>query len=335
LNRAYASASLILEAYETFQSEFKSITHRTKGRFERRDWHGARLDAIERLGLYKKVINQIVGQLEDQLCNDCRDIALWEEMKTEFTRLITGLHDFELAETFFNSVTRRIFITVGVDARIEYVDMDFEIPIARSVDQPGKPVFTVYSLNEKNSDMAAVILATLEDHSFDIGYQDIEGDARLVSKEIENHITNQAIQEKIERVEVLHPIFYRDNYAFLIGRLVLQSHAKKPLIPLAIALVSTAGGVSVDAALLDEDQVSIVFSFAHSYFHVEAEKPFDVVRFLKSIIPLKRIAELYISIGYNKHGKTELRWTVLRLLAAKRGWLWWCLHYLPMTLYSK
>jgi isocitrate dehydrogenase kinase/phosphatase len=31
-----------------------------------------------------------------------------------------------------------------------------------------------------------------------------------------------------------------------------------------------------------------------------------VVRFLKSIIPLKRIAELYISIGYNKHGKTEL-----------------------------
>jgi isocitrate dehydrogenase kinase/phosphatase len=30
------------------------------------------------------------------------------------------------------------------------------------------------------------------------------------------------------------------------------------------------------------------------------------VRFLKSIMPLKRLHELYIAIGYNKHGKTEL-----------------------------
>ena len=47
--------------------------------------------------------------------------------------------------------------------------------------------------------------------------------------------------------------------------------------------------------MLDEDEVSIVFSFAHSYFHVEVERPYNLVHFLKSIIPLKRIAELYIS----------------------------------------
>jgi len=52
--------------------------------------------------------------------------------------------------------------------------------------------------------------------------------------------------------------------------------------------------------------VSIVFSFTRSYFHVEVDHPHEVIDFLKSIIPLKRRAELYIAIGYNKHGKTEL-----------------------------
>jgi isocitrate dehydrogenase kinase/phosphatase len=58
--------------------------------------------------------------------------------------------------------------------------------------------------------------------------------------------------------------------------------------------------------MVTEDDVSIVFSFTRSYFHVEAERPRDVVLFLRSIMPAKRIAELYISIGYHKHGKTEL-----------------------------
>jgi isocitrate dehydrogenase kinase/phosphatase len=72
----------------------------------------------------------------------------------------------------------------------------------------------------------------------------------------------------------------------------------------------------VDALLLDENDVSILFSFARSYFQVEVERPFDLVRFLKSILPRKRDAELYISTGYNKHGKTELYRDLLHHLAA-------------------
>ena len=36
--------------------------------------------------------------------------------------------DWELAETFFNSVTRRVFTTVGIDAEIEFVHSDFVTP---------------------------------------------------------------------------------------------------------------------------------------------------------------------------------------------------------------
>jgi isocitrate dehydrogenase kinase/phosphatase len=49
-----------------------------------------------------------------------------------------------------------------------------------------------------------------------------------------------------------------------------------------------------------------LFSFTRSYFHVETERPYDLIHFLKTILPHKRTAELYISTGFNKHGKTEL-----------------------------
>jgi isocitrate dehydrogenase kinase/phosphatase len=76
--------------------------------------------------------------------------------------------------------------------------------------------------------------------------------------------------------------------------------------------------LALDAVLLDENDASIVFSFAHSYFHVDVERPYDLVRFLKSLMPRKRIAELYIGIGYNKHGKTELYRDILRHLSTSR-----------------
>jgi isocitrate dehydrogenase kinase/phosphatase len=39
---------------------------------------------------------------------------------------------------------------------------------------------------------------------------------------------------------------------------------------------------------------------------VDVPRPAAVVAFLRDIMPLKRVDELYTSIGYNKHGKTEL-----------------------------
>ena len=71
----------------------------------------------------------------------------------------------------------------------------------------------------------------------------------------------------------------------------------------------------LDAALLEQCDVSILFSYTRSYFHVVLPRPHDAVHFIKSILPRKSRAEIYISIGYHKHGKTELYRHALRHLA--------------------
>lgn len=71
----------------------------------------------------------------------------------------------------------------------------------------------------------------------------------------------------------------------------------------------------VDAVLLDEDAVSILFSFTRSHFHALTGRPYELVRFLRSLMPRKRLSELYSSVGFHKHAKTELYREILDHLA--------------------
>jgi isocitrate dehydrogenase kinase/phosphatase len=62
----------------------------------------------------------------------------------------------------------------------------------------------------------------------------------------------------------------------------------------------------VDAVLMTQNEASVVFGFSWTYFRVEAARPRVLVAFLASIMPNKRLDELYTTIGFSKHGKTVL-----------------------------
>jgi len=289
-----AAAAKIRQAYDDYQANFRSITKRAKTRFEDCDWHGVNADAVERLELYKLIIDRIVMDIKTILGENLCDRTLWNGMKSKYSQMIAEYTDYELSETFFNSVTRRIFHTVGVDPSIEFIDSDFE-------PRPFLEKSNMISLYEC-PDLCGIndlIISVLNDHPYLCDYEDLFRDAELVSQALNTRCGNLSAL----RIEILSPEFYRNFGAYLIGRIVLENGN---VLPLALCLRNQGQGVFVDAVLTDEDEVSIVFSFTRSYFHVEVDRPHEIVDFLKTIMPLKRKAELYISIGYNKHGKTEL-----------------------------
>ncbi len=86
-------------------------------------------------------------------------------------------------------------------------------------------------------------------------------------------------------------------------------------MPLAIALRNTERGIVVDAVVLTERDISVIFSFTRSYFHAAVRRVADVIQFLRSLMPYKPIAELYNALGHNKHGKTEAYRSLQRHLA--------------------
>ncbi len=248
-------------------------------------------DAVERLEIREHIIRGVVSDMQTLLGADLKDKVLWAQMKTAYVEIINCRPNPQLAETLFSSVTRRIFATDGVDPNIEFVDSEFDCEGTPSAG----PVFATY-YGDTPADIVRQILTALD---FDVPYHDIPDDALRVAERIETQWTGDA---PVERIEMLQPIFYRGKGAYLVGRIC----GGKNTIPLVLALNNGEHGVYVDAVMLTPDDVSIVFSFTRSYFHAEMERPREVVGFLHSIMPAKRIAELYISIGYHKHGKTEL-----------------------------
>jgi isocitrate dehydrogenase kinase/phosphatase len=302
---ANLAANDIYTACAAFQSQFKVITGRARARFAQRDWHGMQTDAAERLDIYRRVVEQTVAEIRNALADRLTDALVWASIKAVYSGLIAECDDWEIAETFFNSITRRIFTTVGVDPQIEFVDTDFETPPTQS----RQPVYRTY---DRALDTAALITTILSDYQLGATYENLPRDAQLVAEKIDAKIDALGAAGGPIRAELAAAVFYRGKGAYLVGR--IRNGAQS--IPLALALLNAPQGIFVDAVLLREREVSILFSFTRSYFHIEVERPYDMVRFLRSIMPRKRIAELYTAIGYHKHGKTELYRDLLEHLAA-------------------
>ncbi|HVN32239.1 MAG TPA: bifunctional isocitrate dehydrogenase kinase/phosphatase [Thermoanaerobaculaceae bacterium] len=288
------AAAKIRDGFDTYTNEFASITKRSKWRFQTRDWKGRHEDALERLDLYEKVLREVADAVAGKPGENVRDETLWASVKEQFARSIQGRHDVELAETFFNSVTRRIFGTVGINRRTEFFHWNPR-PVE---DAQGEPIFNRY---EGGRDTRQLIRDILRDYKFTVPYEDPERDADLVGGEIDLYLWPLLGPTGEYRIEVIRSPFYRNKVAYLVGRIV----AVDRVIPLVLPLYNGDAGVFVDTVLLAEAEVSKVFSFAFSYFHVLVERHDLLIEFLRSILPEKPLAELYISIGYNRHGKTE------------------------------
>jgi isocitrate dehydrogenase kinase/phosphatase len=292
---ANIGAKTIQQAFDTYHTQFEAITQQAKSRFEKEDWHGMQENTAKRLGLYRRIVDLVEAAVRDLLAERLHNKLIWAGMKAVYSGLIVDNDNWELAETFYNSITRRVFTTVGVDPQIEFVATDFETP-------PTPSKTSVYRTYRRAPYTTGLVEQIINDCEFETPFANLSRDAQLVADQIKRQLLRLGALRTVERAEIVRHSFYRGMGAYLVGRLFSGSH----LIPLVLSLIHTPKGIVIDSVLLDEDAVSILFSFTRSYFHVEVERPYDLVQFLHTIMPRKRIAELYISVGYNKHGKTEL-----------------------------
>lgn len=300
---ARMAAYTVHDAFDAYHSRFKAITRRSQQRFEQRAWAQWQADAAERLDVYEVTIRSVVAGLRQSLSGETGNKALWQATKAQYARLIANRKDLELAESFFNSVTRRVLTTIGVDDSLEFVWFG-----ATTLPTGSTPIVRLYVQVSTNQVM---IRSILEDYDFAAPYGDIEQDAHKVADTLTTYLAEIWDAPDFDCIEMLHSVFYRNKGAYLIGRI----RKRNRVIPIILPLRHDEAGIWVDTVLLNEAEASVLFSFTRSYFHVEVEIPGDLVGFLKSLMPYKPIAELYIAIGYNKHGKTERFRALYRHLA--------------------
>jgi isocitrate dehydrogenase kinase/phosphatase len=288
-------AGEIRQAFADYNEEFSEVTQRARLRFEQRDWKAGQQDAVERIELYARYVQQMADAIKVSPGDRWQDRELWKLIKAEFGQQISDYIDVEFTKTYFSSITRKIFDTVGIDPDVEFVAVDY-----RPMETISHTIrLNLYRMEESFPDMFRHVL---EDYSYDAGWLDMSGCVRFLSRELTRHWQTLGGTASVQRIEFIRPVFYQNTRAYIVGRSIGADGRMEPLV---IALKNSGDGVVVDAVLMDSRDVGILFGFTRSYIHVDLDTVADAIVFLRTIMPGKPVAEIYTVLGRAKQGKTE------------------------------
>ncbi len=287
-------AQALVDAFADYNAEFRSVTQRARQRFEDRDWRGSQRDAVERIGLYSKYVDGAVEIMHRMLGEDVHERSIWSSIKRRFAEIIDPLPDNEFPKTFFCSITRQTFGTIGVDPAVEFVALDLD-PLGSVTTHVETKVYV------NRGSIELLVEELLADFRFRAPYRDFERSVKTVADELKASLESGGERRTVEKLEVIKEVFYQMTRAYLVGRISGRGWT----LPFVVALRNQESGVLVDAIMLDESTVSVLFSFTRSYFHVDLAHVGEVVKFLKEILPRKPVSELYTVLGRAKQGKTE------------------------------
>lgn len=299
---AAALTDAIADGFQDYRRRFAGITRRARDRFTDRDWGEAQEDARERILLYDVVVHETLSTIRDRNGAEPPHPQEAARARDAFARWARERDDCEVAETFYNSVIRRLYGTVGVDPGTEFVGDDVDDPVVNS------PIpWRRIPVERGFRDALENALDTLP---FNAPWHDRDRRLDLAAAQLQRELGPDE-EWAAATLELLRPIFYRNKGAYLVGRLVRQHD----IVPLVLALLNPDEGITLDAVLSNSDEASIVFGFTRSYLHADVDAPRPVIDFLRSMMPLKRVDELYTAIGFNRHGKTEFYRTLRDHLA--------------------
>lgn len=298
MERRERFARIILNGFESYFADFQNITLAARTRFENADWLGVQRTSTERIDLYKEKVRKVLVVVRlvagDQLTNP----DFWRDAKRVYADLVRGHNNFEIAETFFNSVYCAVFDH-------EQIREEFAFVFSPQADMPTSDVSKVlrrYQVTPE-CDFHEAFDRLLDDYAFAIPYEDKTRDVCHIVDAVKTLLVppRMDLSGDAVRMEVLEHHFFRNKGAYIVGRLCAGEHRMPFVLPV---LHNEAGAVYVDTVLFGADRVSVVFSFTRTYFMVDASIPSQYVIFLQQLMPAKPISEIYSAMGYNKHGKT-------------------------------
>jgi isocitrate dehydrogenase kinase/phosphatase len=294
-NIARDIAQALLQGFDKHYWLFRRISREAKQRFEAGDWPAVRAAHAERIQYYDDRVKETVERLQREFDPDTLLEALWQEIKLQYVGLLTHHKQPELAETFFNTVSckllhrnyyRNDFIFVRPAVSTEYLEGD--PPAYRSY----------YPL--KNG-LRTVLRQILDDFELRVPFADLHRDLRYLLRALREKVRGRLRMEANHQIQVLSSMFFRNQRGYIIGKIINGSSEQ----PFAIPVVhDPAGGLCLDAILLDAREIAPLFAFNRAYLMVDMEVPSAYVDYLSSMLPGKPKAELYTALGLQKHGKT-------------------------------
>ncbi|SFC07838.1 bifunctional isocitrate dehydrogenase kinase/phosphatase [Pseudoalteromonas denitrificans] len=286
----------ILAGFESMFADFLNITLAAQSRFERAAWHEVQ-DAMKlRLKIYENKVENTAHAIKSIAYEEYMETSLWHEAKHQFATLIINHENALIGQTFFNSV----FGSIKGDEN----KRDVHLFILQEQFKP-----KTRSTNEIlcHLDSATGVISALEQllnyFKFRIPFEDIQRDISSINQILRKFDGDMLSIENCH-IEFAKSLFFRNKATYIIGRIIDDDDNR--CVPFALPILNNDNGeLFVDAFIIGEGQLSMLFGFARAYFMVDTDQPVRYVDYLCQLLPRKQRFELFNAIGFIKHAKTE------------------------------
>jgi len=295
--QAFAIAQAIVDGFDRHYRLFIAAARGAKARFEKADWQG-QLDAQrDRIAFYDTRVDEAVERLHAQFRASELSRDTWHQVKLHTIGLLIEHHQPELAETFFNSVSTKIlhrrdfrndFIFVRPALSTEYLEND----------EPGAiPTYRAYYPTRET--LHETCMRVVTNFQLEVEFQDLARDVADVVRALLRELGDARLRANFQ-VQVLSSLFYRNKGAYVVGKIVNGFSE----LPFALPILHGDDGLlAIDAVLIGEEDLLLLFSAARAYFMVDMGVPSGTVHFLRTLMPRKTRSDLYTQVGLQKQGK--------------------------------
>ncbi len=295
---AFDMAQTLLQGFMRHYSIFRDAGRLAKQAFENQDWHGIRQLLRDRITFYDQRVIETAANLEDEFDAHALSDEIWQQVKLHYIGLLSNLHQPELAETFFNSVTTRILASKYFNNKFIFVRPTISTEYLENDEVPSKPSYRAYYPGDVQG-LQTVLKSLIASFDLKNSFENLDRDLELTTVLIKKSLSSTASATDFQ-IHALSTLFFRNKTAYIMGRII---NGEK-ISPLVLALMhNSKGELVIDGILLSDVHLRLIFSFTHSYFLVDMEVPSAYVTFMRSLLPHKPRAELYNMIGLQKHGK--------------------------------
>ena len=296
---AQSIAGALLAGFDKHYALFRECARAAHRHFEAGHFLAIGHVARDRIDFYDRRVAETAERLARDFAADGIEgtgaEALWTQVKRHYVAMLAEHRQPECAETFFNSVSCKLLhrdyfhngaMFVRPAVATEYLDADL-------------PAYRSYYPRERG--LRTALIDLILDFRLERRFADFRGDLANVLAAFRRRLPRPFVLEANFQLQVLSSLFFRNQSAYIVGRIVNGAHA----YPFCVSIRHAEGGdLYVDALLADPVELALLFSANRAYFLVDMEVPSATVEFLRAILPDKTAAELYTIVGLQKHGKT-------------------------------
>jgi isocitrate dehydrogenase kinase/phosphatase len=297
--RASEVARAILAGFDKHYRLFRDASRQAKRHFEAGDWEAMRALARARIEMYDRRVEEAVRGILDRFPEAEVDETLWPAIKLAYIPLLHEHRQPECAETFYNSVACQV-----LHRRYYRNEFIFWRPAVATEHLEGdEPAYRCYypRSGPGNAGLRATLLQIVADFRLANRFEDLHRDLRSLVHAARVKFPRPLRARPSLQIQVLGSLFFRNKAAYAVGKIVNGNQE----VPFAVPILQNARGeLYLDTLLLDADRLIVLFSFARAYFFVDMEVPAAYVSFLRQLMPKKPRAEMYMTVGLAKQGKT-------------------------------